>query len=266
MTASDLHLGNILVPFPEVIDRFRASELYKKFGEPEAEAVIRIDGNPLSEGVPANVYIPGRFGICSDDIILGEEKIIISDFGESFNPHKTLRLSSKTLPMLQPPEARFSDEPLSFASDIWTLACTIWEIFGQRPLFEAFYATADRVTAEQVDVLGILLPEWWKNWKRRLEWFNDDGELNVKPGSSWGQDGMRRTWEDRFGYCIQGPRAEAGLETVTEQEKRAFEMMIRSMLVFQPNERATAERVLHSEWMKGWGQPALEESRTLLNQ
>ena len=160
MAASDLHLGNILVPFPEVIDRFRASELYKKFGEPEAEAVIRIDGNPLSEGVPANVYIPGRFGICSDDIILGEEKIIISDFGESFNPHKTLRLSSKTLPMLQPPEARFSDEPLSFASDIWTLACTIWEIFGQRPLFEAFYATADRVTAEQVDVLGILPPEW----------------------------------------------------------------------------------------------------------
>jgi len=63
----------------------------------------------------------------------------------------------------------------------------------------------------------------------------------VKPGSSWGQDGIRRTWKDRFGYCIQGPRAEADLETVTEQEKRTFEMMIRSMLVFRSNERATAE-------------------------
>lgn len=114
-------------------------------------------------------------------------------------------------------------------------------------MFEAFYATADRVTAEQVDVLGILPPEWWKNRKRRLEWFNEDGELNLKLGSSWGQDGMRRTWEDMFDYCIQDPRAEAGLETVTEQEKRAFEMMIRSMLVFRPNERATAEQVLHSE-------------------
>lgn len=56
------------------------------------------------------------------------------------------------------------------------------------------------------------------------------------------------------------------LDTVTEQEKWAFEKMIRSMLVFRPNERATAEQVLHSEWMKGWGQPALEESRALLNQ
>jgi hypothetical protein len=28
--------------------------------------------------------------------------------------HKSLRYSLKTLPLLQPPEARFSDEPLSF--------------------------------------------------------------------------------------------------------------------------------------------------------
>ncbi|KAJ5699839.1 hypothetical protein N7536_002852 [Penicillium majusculum] len=118
--------------FPKAIDRFPTSDLYERFGEPKLEAVIRIDGNLLSEGVPANVYVPGWFGACSDDIILGEEKIIINDFGESFNPHKTLSI-------LQPPEARFFDEPLSFASDIWTLACTIWEIFGQRPLFEAFY-------------------------------------------------------------------------------------------------------------------------------
>jgi serine/threonine protein kinase len=88
----------------------------------------------LSDSVPARVFIPGWFGVRSDDIVIGEDKIIISDFGESFNPQKTARFSSKTLPLLQPPEARFSDEPLSFASDIWTLACTIWEIFDQRPL------------------------------------------------------------------------------------------------------------------------------------
>lgn len=96
------------------------SDLYEKFGEPEPEGVIRIDGKPLLEGVPANIYIPEWFGASSDNIVLGEEKIIISDFGESFNLHKTRRVSSKTLPILQPPEARFSDtnKPLSFASDI----------------------------------------------------------------------------------------------------------------------------------------------------
>ncbi|KAE8381964.1 hypothetical protein BDV26DRAFT_300446 [Aspergillus bertholletiae] len=87
-------------------------------GEPEPEAVIRVDGNPFSKGAPANVYVPGWFGDRSDDMALGREEIILSDFGESFNPHKTLRFSSKTLPLLQPPESRLPDEPLTFASDI----------------------------------------------------------------------------------------------------------------------------------------------------
>lgn len=213
---------------------------------------------PLSNGIPAHVFIPGWFGVHSDDIAFGEERIVFSDFGESFNPNKTSRFSSKTLPLIQPPEARFSDEPLSFPSDIWTLACTIWEIFGQRRLFDAFRPTADRVTAEQVEVLGILPHEWWEKWDRRLEWFNEEGELDLKPETSRGHDGVRRTWDLRFDYCIQEPRAEAGLEIVTEEEKRAFEAMLRPMLKFRPRERATAQQALHSEWMKDWGQPALE--------
>ncbi|RAK83692.1 kinase-like protein [Aspergillus costaricaensis CBS 115574] len=145
----DLHLGNILVQFPrEVIDPLSTAELYEKYGEPYSEAVVRLDGKPLSlsNNIPARVFIPSWYGVRSNDITLGEEKILLSDFGESFNPHETARFSSKTLPLLQPPEARFSNEPLSFPSDVWTLACTIWEIFGQRPLFEAFFATPDRAS------------------------------------------------------------------------------------------------------------------------
>ncbi|RAQ49294.1 hypothetical protein AFGD_002626 [Aspergillus flavus] len=236
----------LFIAFPDAIDRLST-----------VRGHIRRDGKPLSNGVSAHAFIPGWFGVPSDDLVFGEEKIILSDFGESFNPHKTPRFSSKTLPLLQPPEAIFSDEPLSFASDIWTLACTIWEISGQRPLFEASWPTADRVTAEQVEVLGILPPEWWGKWSRRLEWFNEKGEL--RPETSRSHDSIRRTWDQRFGYCIQQPRAEAGLEKMTEKEKSAFEDMLRSMLTFRPEERATAQEVLHSDWMKGWGEPALEE-------
>ncbi|KZF20039.1 CMGC/SRPK protein kinase [Xylona heveae TC161] len=259
----DIHLGNILIQFPEAIDRFSTSDLYERFGEPEPEAVVRIDGKPLQSGVPVHVFIPAWFGVRSDKIVLGEEKIILSDFGESFNPHKAHRPCSKTLPLLQPPEARFSDQPLSFASDIWTLACTIWEIFGQRPLFEAFFPTADRVIKEQVEVLGILPPEWWGKWSRRLDWFNEEAEFDLRPETSRGHDGVRRTWDQRFDYSIQEPRAEAGLETVTKEERRAFEAMLRSMLSFRPNERATALQALHSEWMKRWGLPALEQSESI---
>ncbi|KAJ5146536.1 CMGC/SRPK protein kinase [Penicillium bovifimosum] len=258
----DLHLGNILVQFPESIDRYSTSELYEKFGEPESEAVVRLDGMPLPNGIPEHVFIPGWFGVRGNEITLGKDRIFLSDLGESFNPYKTPRSFSRTLPLLQPPEARFSDEPLSFPSDIWTLACTIFEIFGQRPLFDAFWATADRVTAEHVELLGMLPTEWWKNWDKRSEWFNEEGEVG---GAARSHDTVRKTWNMRFGYSIQKPRAEAGMEVVTESESREFEAMIRSMLTFRPGDRATAQQVLHSEWMKGWGQPALEESESILH-
>ncbi|RAH82855.1 kinase-like protein [Aspergillus japonicus CBS 114.51] len=155
----DLHLGNILVQFPTSLDSIAPSELYERYGVPESEEVVRLDGKPLAEGVPARVFVPGWFG---------------------------------------PPEARFSDEPLSFASDIWTLACTIWEILGQRPLFETFFPSPDRVTAEQVEVLGKLPDEWWGKWGRRLDWFSEEGELDLR----------------RFEDSVQKPRAEVGFGQV----------------------------------------------------
>lgn len=73
-------------------------------------------------------------------------------------------------------------------------------------------------------------------------------------------DIIRNTWDVRFNYSIQEPRAEAGLETMTVQEKSAFEKIMWSMLEFEPEERATAEQLMQSEWMKGWDLPALEQS------
>jgi hypothetical protein len=124
-------------------------------------------------------------------------------------------------------------------------------------LFEAFLASADRVTAEQVEALGILPTEWWKNWEKRHDWFNEEGEFG---GAARGPDSVCWTWDMRFDFSIQKPRAEAGLEVPTKEERTAFEAMLRSMLTFRPEKRATAHEALNSEWMKGWGQPALEES------
>ncbi|KAJ5793784.1 CMGC/SRPK protein kinase [Penicillium paradoxum] len=250
----DLHLGNILVQFPEAIDHLSTSELHGRFGRPEPDDVVRVDGKQLSDSIPPYVFLRGWFGVASNDLALGQENIILNDFGASFNPHETRMFESKTVPTLQPPEARFSNEPLSFASDIWTLACTIWEILGRYPLFEVVFPTPDRVTAEQVEALGILPPEWWDKWERRSEWFNEEGDMILK------RVGGRMAWDQRFEHDIQKPRAQAGLEIVTKEERRALETMLRSMLAFRPRERATAQQALHSEWMKHWGRPALEQS------
>ncbi|RJE23451.1 Protein kinase domain protein [Aspergillus sclerotialis] len=240
-----IHLGNILVQFPTT------SELYERFGEPQSEAVVHLDGKPLSNSVPARVFIPGWFGVRSDDIVPGEDKIILSDFGESFNPHKTV--SSPRRLFLSSSHPR---------PDSLTIRSPLPRIFGHLPVLSGrflanglclrlFFATPDRVTAEQVETLGVLPPEWWEKWSRRLEWFNEDGTLNLEKTS-------------RAPMACE-PRAEVGLEPVTEKERRDFKAMLLSMLAFRPNERATAQHVLHSTWMKDWGQPAVEESWNTLN-
>ena len=54
-------------------------------------------------------------------------------------------------------------------------------------------------------------------------------------------------------------KGKAGLDTVTEKERKASEDMLQSMLTLRLKDRATAEQALHSEWMKGQGELALEE-------
>ncbi|RAH72029.1 kinase-like protein [Aspergillus aculeatinus CBS 121060] len=107
----DLHLGNILVQFPRSIDSISPSELYERYGDPESEDVVRLDGHPLAEGgVPPRVFWAGWYGVRCEDLPLGEAAITLSDFGESFAPCETVRTASKTLPLLQPPRR---DSPTS---------------------------------------------------------------------------------------------------------------------------------------------------------
>ncbi|KAL4927166.1 uncharacterized protein BDV17DRAFT_267671 [Aspergillus undulatus] len=58
---------------------------------------------------------------------------------------------------------------LSFPSDIWTLTCMMWEILGQRTLFEGFPSPSDDwMIKEHVKTLAIKqVPEGWRAiWMR----------------------------------------------------------------------------------------------------
>ncbi|OKP11832.1 hypothetical protein PENSUB_2698 [Penicillium subrubescens] len=101
------------------------------------------------------VYLPIWLGEASEKIALPEARIILSDFGEAFSPAQETRYDSHTPLLIRPPEARFEpNKPLTFSSDIWTLACTIWDIIAQRPLFEGFLTNEDDMTCQQIDAFG----------------------------------------------------------------------------------------------------------------
>ncbi|KKZ66558.1 hypothetical protein EMCG_07672 [[Emmonsia] crescens] len=260
----DLHLANILLRLPLDMQDMTLEQLHARTGEPAKEQVVREDGAPLDIGVPSEVIVPVWLGLSSDEISLADSAITIADFGEAFDPQMTQQFTSHTPLLLAPPESRFaepeeSDEPLSFPGDIWTLACTIWGIFGSGPPFEAFPVTLDEVTIEHVEMLGKLPDRWWNKWGKRSNWFDEDGCKNVKETLQQWYGNSARGWTQRFTEYIQRPRERKRFDTFSAEEENAFCDMMKSMLVLEPSKRATIEEVVGCEWMQKWGLPAVQK-------
>ena len=203
-----LHYGNVLIQLPSGFD-------YEKYGQPEPEAITRFDGKELPPCVPSHGIPPIWLGEATEKLKLSEAKILLSDFGEAFSPAKGEKFESHTPLVNRAPETRFeSGNPLSYPSDIWSLACSIWDIIGQSSLFEGFLATEDDITCEHVDALSIFPPEWWNKWEARRNKFSEDG----KPINR----GSYRSWEDRFEDSVQQPRQVEGMPLFEPAERDAL--------------------------------------------
>lgn len=208
---------------------------------------------PLSPGVPSHVIPPVWLGEPCESITLSDATLTLTDFSVAFWPLKETRCESYTPLDTRPPEARFQPAtPLSFASDIWSLGCTIWALVSHRSLFDAsFLATDDDITAQQVDVLGPLPAEWWGKWEGRLRKFTEAGQP-TDGRCVW-------TWDRRFKEWVQQPRRDKGMTVFDEKEGEAFSAMIRWMLAFRPGHRPSAAQVLETEWMRDWALPEADQ-------
>ncbi|KAI1774789.1 kinase domain protein [Hypoxylon cercidicola] len=159
--------------------------------------------------------------------------------------------------MVRPPEFLLdSGNHMSFSADIWTLACLIWDILGQRTLFESFFATEDTIMSEQIDILGRSgLPDsWWHKWERRSNYFTEAGAPLA--------DRHVPSWEGRFEKYTQKTREDDGFAKISLEEKEALFAMIRPMLTFKPEDRCTAAQVLESEWMTQWALPEYQKIKS----
>ena len=252
----DLHRGNILLQPQSDFDQVSTQELYERYGEPELEPVSRLDGQTPPPGVPPYGVVPIWLGEPSENVTLPEARITLADFGQTFSPTQETRFESHTPLLIRPPEARFEPTmPLTFSSDIWTLACTIWDLVAQRSLFEGFLTNEDDMTCQQIAALGPLPTEWWEKWEGRGNHFTDDGEANNRATSQY------RSLEDAFELTIQQPRNQEGMSPLEGRERNALVAMLRPMLSFKPEHRSSAQEVLESEWMVKWAIPEYEKIR-----
>ncbi|KAL3489047.1 hypothetical protein BJX62DRAFT_226913 [Aspergillus germanicus] len=215
--AAYLHLSNVLLKFSSNIDALSIDQLYEKYGKPETIPITRSDGGPLLDDMPTHAVQP---------LFLG------NDFGEAFSPASETRLGedSKVEHNL----------PISYPSDIWSLATAIWDIIGMKTMFSSEWTTEDEVASQQVDVLGPMPAEWYATWEGRSQFWDEDENSTVyHKRNKW-----RPLGDELFEDCVQEWRRRKGWEEIVEDEKIAFFGLIRKMMKFRPEERPTAMNVL----------------------
>ena len=243
-----LHIRNILFRLPR-IDCLSIDEIYQNFGEPQITHIKRADGAPLGREVPSYSVMPARLVVPSDDVT--DPRIVISDFGESWLSGTESRNELNTPVLSRPPETFFSKTSIGSPADVWTLGCTLYEILGERPLFEGFMPDTDDIIAEMISCLGLPPDQWWRSWQAKDEFFLEDG--------SWKTD-MKRSREPKSRPLLLRIE-QMGRQDDTdfsENERVMLEEMLRAMLQYDPSKRATIGDVVESDWFKQRGYPALQ--------
>jgi serine/threonine-protein kinase SRPK3 len=250
----DLHMRNFLL-CGLGLDCFSPDELYKRYRLDKAP-VTRVDGATVEPRAPPYAVYPMHIKMPADKLV--DPIIRISDYGTSFVVATEPSPELHTPALYLPPED-FFNEPITQAADIWTLGVNLYEVLGERALFETFGWDRDDIIADMVSTLGRPPARWWDTWENRKEFFEPDG--------SWARD-MKRIYTSVFRPLHQriwdmgrGETPETCQWDVQGGEMRALEELLRGMLAFEPAERLTAEQLMRSEYMVKWAMPAWERQR-----
>ncbi|PFH56346.1 hypothetical protein XA68_16698 [Ophiocordyceps unilateralis] len=160
----DLHLRNMLFHDPH-LGELSPAMLYEIYRLDQAP-IRRVDGAPVEPQAPAYAVYLMHMKIAADKLI--EPLITISDYGTSFVLAAERSPKLYTPPLFLPPED-FFQKPITLAADIWTLGVSLYEILGERPLFETFSSDQDDIFADIISTLGPPPARWWDKWENRKD-------------------------------------------------------------------------------------------------
>ncbi|KAJ5153870.1 kinase domain-containing protein [Penicillium coprophilum] len=241
-----LHLRNFLVRIPD-LHGLSTAELYKRFDKPYEIPIRRVDGKPGEPDAPPHAIYPMALNMAANEV--GDPKIIISDYGRSFIVSQTPSPTLYTPALYSPPED-FFDEPITHptAADIWTLGVNLYEVLGERPLFETFAWDRDDIVAEMINTPGQPPVRWWNSWAKRCHFFEE--WIFRRISTPVFRRLRQRLWDVGRGETEQ-----------TCGEPCALEDLLGVMMAFEPAERPTADQLLRPEYMVKWALPACERQK-----
>lgn len=160
----DLKPHNILVKL-EGVDDLDKEQILKLMDLPEVYDIETVSGQPPAPRAPEYCVVRTSGYWCEK---MFTDTITIVDFGESFfidNPPETTGIPT----LYAPPEIMFEGSGIpGLYSDIWSLACTIFEIRTNEALLFSFYGGSSLPISELKFYIGLLPPVYQKAYCEML--------------------------------------------------------------------------------------------------
>ncbi|KZT03711.1 kinase-like protein [Laetiporus sulphureus 93-53] len=227
----DLHSGNVSIALP-TLDEHPPQSIMDHFGNPECTIVLPTAPPTHPEALPPYLVHPisiFHYLVRKDPVFADTPfRAVIMDLGNAIAVDEETRPSS-TPAAVCAPELMFERVVRSVrpsptrASDIWSFACTMYElVFGSR-LFH--FASPDDALLGAMATLCGEVPLGWQSYWESHEWL---GSLDISCKATDAE------WARRLKDCVRDAR-----ETHTQAEVEEFFALLRSMLQIEPERRLT---------------------------
>ncbi|TKA76118.1 hypothetical protein B0A49_03666 [Cryomyces minteri] len=235
-THAYIHSGNILFMLSDV-SGLSKERLFGHIGAPHIANVSRIDGKPLGPGLPRYQVSSARFpSACYDR----EMNVKLVDFGEAFTSSDKPPTLHTPL-VFRAPEVIFDDE-WDHRVDLWSMACTMFELVVGFPMFDSVMTNKDIVIEQMIERVGDLPGRWKAKWNPAKKEppdvaFLDEDEFSTSQQAYTLEQWLHQTYFD-----------DEKKPVLSVEDVELLGSMLRGMLRYESDERPSAAQVAQHPW------------------
>ncbi|KIY62914.1 kinase-like protein [Cylindrobasidium torrendii FP15055 ss-10] len=245
----DLHAGNVGVDLP-TLNNHSLVDVLEHYDQPNATVVLPTEFPENPGALPHYLVSP----ISVIDYLAKKEKdppffdmplqAQIMDLGSAIIADEQA-FPACTAAAVCAPEIMFErvvrpnepGRPSTRASDVWSLACTIYQIVFGGTLFH-FACPNDTLLCDMAKICGEVPDEWRSYWESQEELRNTDISPEVADAE----------WKLLLDHMITVPG-----KMRTEEDIKELFGMLRSMLILDPARRPSAAEVAKHPWFEREG-------------
>lgn len=245
----DITPKNVLLQLKGV-DTWPTETIYQQLGRPMRDEILTSSGQNPDLSAPKYLVESASLS-CVDFEYISEQALLI-DLGESFRELSPPSDGVGTPVSYCSPELLL-ERKASRASDVWALACTIFEIRSGFPLFESFVGSSTEILEEMVRILGMPPEPSRSRWKKNGVAITDHALLD---GSTLNDRIKEIGIYDQEPSIHHGDSASPSHHTLLEpsgrsiarDEETGLANLLRRTLDYTPEKRLSAEKVANHPW------------------